>query len=159
MLIDIKLKPNYVKETVTQRTKLLNSFTANSTQRKFIEKSIENTLLITSMQDLFTRIDKGIYKGIVYDSYLENLTGLNFKPYRSGIADDVKQVSLYFKELETSSSKFVIIFDKLNKSINRKENIKENELYIGNYDWEDEQNFKRAIYFNIFILEEEAKVS
>lgn len=159
MLIDIKLKPNYVKETVTQRTKLLNSFTANSTQRKFIEKSIENTLLITSMQDLFTRIDKGIYKGIVYDSYLENLTGLNFKPYRSGIADDVKQVSLYFKELETSSSKFVIIFDKLNKSIKRKENIKENELYIGNYDWEDEQNFKRAIYFNIFILEEEAKVS
>lgn len=159
MLIDINLRPNYVKDTVAQRRKLLNSFTSNPVQRKFIEKSIENTLSIKGVEDLFTRCERGIYKGVVYDSYLENLTGLNFIPYRKGIADDIKQISLHFEELKNSNEKFVIIFDKLKKSIKNPEDIKEKELYIGNYNLKEEQNFKRAIYFNIFILEEEAKVS
>lgn len=159
MLIDISLKPNYVKDTVAQRRKLLNSLTSNSAQRRFIEESIENTLSIKGVEDLFTKFERGIYKGIVYDSYLENLTGLNFIPYKKGIADDSKQIPLYFEELKNSNEKFVIIFDKLNKSIKKPEDIEENELYIGNYNLKEEQNFKRAIYFNIFILEEEAKVS
>lgn len=158
MLIDINLKPNYVKETVAQRRNLLKYINANSSQRKFLEKSIENTLAIRNISDLFDRFNKGIYKGIVYDSYLKNITGLNLCSYKKGIADDINQILIKFKKLVHSNDRFVIIFDKLNKTIKDIEEVKYTE-YIGNSNLKDNKNFKKALYFNIFILEEEAKVS
>lgn len=156
MLTDIQLRTNYVEDVIKERKRLLRNPSLGLAQRVFLEKSIENTKAITNITDLFSKSGRGIYKGLVYDSYIENITGMNFVPYESGVADNIRQVKSHFNELEDSNKKFVLIFNDLNKSIGNTENIENLGKYIGD---KEKPILEEAIYFNIFILEEEAKVS
>lgn len=110
LLIDIKLRDNYVEDTIKERQTILKNSQCGELQRLYLTESIRNLRNIKSINDIFTKCDVGIYRGEVYEGYLTKVTGKDFSLYVTGKAPTIEAIINQHIEIKNSHNKYVIIF-------------------------------------------------